>query len=44
VLGLTDRLAALGDPRHDDVGLSLEEEHLPKRIRVPGEKKRRGAE
>ena len=34
VLGLTDRLADLGSPRHDDVGLALEEERLPKRIRL----------
>jgi hypothetical protein len=33
VLGLTDRLAELADPRHDAVGLQLEEEHLPQRIR-----------
>ena len=35
VLGLVDRLAALADPRHDAVGLELEEEHLPQRIRHP---------
>jgi hypothetical protein len=33
VLGLTDRLAELADPKHDAVGLQLEEEHLPQRIR-----------
>ena len=43
VLGLIERLAELGDPRHDEVGLSLEEEHLPKRIRMPGRKTRKGA-
>ena len=32
VLGMTDRLAELADPRHDAVGLQLEEEHLPQRI------------
>lgn len=32
VLGLTDRLADLADVRFDEVGLSLEEERLPKRI------------
>lgn len=32
VLGLTERLAELADPKHDTVGLQLEEEHLPKRI------------
>ena len=34
VLGMTDRLADLCDPRHDAVGLSLEEERLPQRIRI----------
>ncbi len=34
VLGLTDRLAELADPRHDPVGLSLDEERLPQRIRI----------
>lgn len=33
VLGLTDRLAELADSRADVVGLELEEERLPKRIR-----------
>jgi DNA-binding XRE family transcriptional regulator len=32
VLGMTDRLAELADPKHDAVGLQLEEEHLPQRI------------
>jgi len=35
VLGLTDRLADLADPRNDTVGLQLEEEHLPQRISRP---------
>jgi hypothetical protein len=35
VLGMVDRIAELADPRHDSLGLALEEEHLPKRIRVP---------
>src|SRR5271154_2315800 len=34
-LGMLDRLVDLADPRHDAVGLELEEEHLPKRIRLP---------
>ena len=34
VLGMTDRLAELADPRHDAVGLSLEAERLPQRIRI----------
>src|SRR5260370_41043906 len=45
-LGMVERLADLVDPRHDSVGLELEEEHLPERIRLsrrqksqtPGEK------
>ncbi len=34
VLGMIDRLAALLDPTHDELGLGLEEERLPKRIRL----------
>ena len=34
VLGMTDRLAELADARHDLVGLSLEGERLPQRIRI----------
>lgn len=33
-LGMAERLADVADPRHDSVGLELEEEHLPKRIRL----------
>ena len=33
VLGMVDRLADLADPRDDAVGLALDEEHLPQRIR-----------
>ncbi len=33
VLGMTERLADLADPKNDPVGLRLEEEQLPKRIR-----------
>lgn len=33
VLGMADRLADLADPKVDTVGLALEEEHLPQRIR-----------
>lgn len=40
VLGLADRLADLADARNDPVGLQLEEEHLPKRIRLRGTNKR----
>ena len=35
VLGMIDRLGDLADPKHDSVGLELEEEHLPERIRLP---------
>lgn len=34
VLGLADRLADLADPKRDTVGLELEEERLPQRIRL----------
>jgi hypothetical protein len=33
ILGLVDRVAQLADPGTDSVGLLLEEERLPKRIR-----------
>ena len=32
-LGLLDRLAELADPRHDETGLAIASEQLPKRIR-----------
>jgi len=32
--GMADRLADVADPRHDSVGLELEEERLPQRIRL----------
>ncbi len=34
VLGMIDRLADLADARHDAIGLELEEERLPERIRL----------
>ena len=34
VLGMIDRLGDLADPKHDSVGLELEEDHLPERIRL----------
>ena len=48
-LGMAGRLADVADPRHDAVGLELEEEHLPQRIRLPHRQNRnkpkgRGAE
>jgi len=39
VLGMADRLADLVDPKNDPVGLQLEEENLPKRIRGAGQAK-----
>jgi hypothetical protein len=35
VLGLIDRLSEVADPRNDSVGLELEQERLPQRIRLP---------
>ena len=34
-LGLADRLGDIADLTKDATGLQLEEEHLPKRIRIP---------
>ena len=34
-LGMLGRLADVADPRHDAVGLELDEERLPQRIRLP---------
>jgi len=39
ILGMAERLADLADPRHDAVGMALEEEHLPQRIRRARRKK-----
>lgn len=35
VLGMTDQLIQIADAAHDIVGHALEEERLPKRIRIP---------
>jgi hypothetical protein len=35
VLGMTDRLAELADPKADRLGLALDEDRLPKRVRLP---------
>ncbi|MES2199514.1 MAG: hypothetical protein V4489_05045 [Chlamydiota bacterium] len=43
VLGLTSRLMDLADANYDTVGRSLEEENLPKRIRLPKSKKEEGS-
>lgn len=34
-LGLIDRLRDVADAGHDEVGRALEEERLPKRVRLP---------
>lgn len=39
VLGMTDRIGELADPRKDSVGLQLEEERLPQRIRARANRK-----
>jgi transcriptional regulator with XRE-family HTH domain len=39
VLGMTDRVADLADPRNDSVGLALAEARLPQRIRIPRARK-----
>jgi len=33
VMGLVERVSDLADPTNDPIGLQLEEEHLPQRIR-----------
>ena len=38
-LGMLERLADLADARHDEVGLRLEEERLPQRVRRRGTKR-----
>jgi len=38
VLGLTGRLSVLADANYDQIGRSLEEEHLPQRIHLPKDK------
>jgi len=47
-LGMVNRLADVAEARHDTVGLELEEEHLPQRIRLsprqkPGKAEKTGA-
>jgi transcriptional regulator with XRE-family HTH domain len=44
VLGMADRIGALADPRSDSVGLELEEERLPQRIRNSRKRKPTSAE
>jgi hypothetical protein len=40
VMGMVERLADLVDPTNDAVGLQLEEDHLPQRIRGARKQKR----
>ena len=40
VMGMVERLADLADPKNDAMGLQLEEEHLPQRIRGARKTKR----
>src|SRR5262245_33073217 len=42
VLGMTARLAELADPAFDTIGLGLEAEQLPKRIRISRKEKGKG--
>ena len=42
VLGLIDRLGGVADPAQDAVGLALEEERLPRRVRIPRPKAPKG--
>jgi transcriptional regulator with XRE-family HTH domain len=44
VLGMSDRLADLADPRHDSLGRALEEERLPQRVRIPRARRPKAAE
>ena len=39
VYGMINRLAELVDPSRDKIGLELESERLPKRIRIPKEER-----
>lgn len=41
-LGMVKRLQDLADPTSDELGLGLEAEHLPKRIRMPRKTKKEG--
>ncbi|HEY3742599.1 MAG TPA: hypothetical protein VGL53_22270 [Bryobacteraceae bacterium] len=38
-LGMIERLADLADIRNDSLGLELEEEHLPQRVRLRSARK-----
>jgi len=34
-MGMIERFADLADPKFDQIGIELEIEHLPQRIRIP---------
>jgi len=40
VMGMADRIGDLADPRNDSVGMQLEEERLPQRIRMRSNRKK----
>ena len=40
VLGMIQQLAELADPKFDELGMELEFESLPRRIRIPKKEKR----
>ena len=40
VLGMIQQLAELADPKVDELGMELESERLPRRIRIPKKEKR----
>lgn len=42
ILGLVNKLAGLADPKIDELGLGLEAENLPKRIRIPRKTSKEG--
>ncbi|MBP9841035.1 MAG: helix-turn-helix transcriptional regulator [Simkaniaceae bacterium] len=42
VLGMIQKLGELADPKFDELGVELEVENLPKRIRIPSKEKGRG--
>ena len=44
VMGMTERLADLAEAKSDSVGLELEEENLPQRVRTTRRQKRTKAE
>lgn len=42
VLGMIQRMAELADPKFDELGMELEAENLPKRIRIPRSEEKGG--